>query len=279
MVGACGVDSANDYEARTTRAHPLLSRSKLGAPSYPCRMPTPRIAQSSADLVDRRVLIVEDDPTVREVVGTYLEAAGFIVEAVTDGFAALDVIAERRPDLVVLDRMLPGIDGAEVCRRIRATDDIPVILLTALGAPEDRVGGLEAGADDYVTKPFSPREIVLRVQAVMRRSLAEFAPEASFSIGAFHLDPSARTVSDAGVALALSTREFDLFAFLLKHPRRVFTREELLRAVWGWDFGDLSTVTVTMRRLREKIEDDPARPRHLCTVWGVGYRFEPEATA
>lgn len=239
-------------------------------------MSSTRTAQPTADLADRRVLVVEDDATVREVVGTYLEAAGFIVEVATDGFAALDTIAERAPDLVVLDRMLPGIDGAEVCRRIRETEDIPVILLTALGAPEDRVGGLEAGADDYVTKPFSPRELVLRVQAVMRRSLTEFAPEAPFDIGPFHLDASARVVAKDGDVLALSTREFDLFAFLLKHPRRVFTREELLRAVWGWEFGDLSTVTVTMRRLREKIEDDASHPRRLCTVWGVGYRFEPE---
>jgi DNA-binding response OmpR family regulator len=229
-----------------------------------------------ADLVDRRVLVVEDDPTVREVVGTYLEAAGFIVDMATDGFAALDTIARQAPDLVVLDRMLPGIDGAEVCRRIRQNDDIPVILLTALGAPEDRVGGLEAGADDYVTKPFSPRELVLRVQAVLRRSLSDYAPEAPFDLGPFHLDPSARVVTKDGGALALSTREFDLFSFLMKHPRRVFTRAELLRAVWGWDFGDLSTVTVTMRRLREKIEEDPAEPTRLRTVWGVGYRFDPE---
>ncbi|WP_127820010.1 response regulator transcription factor [Microbacterium sp. CPCC 204701] len=238
-------------------------------------MSSSRAAPPTTDLADRRVLVVEDDATVREVVGTYLEAAGFIVEVATDGFAALDTIAERAPDLVVLDRMLPGIDGAEVCRRIRETEDIPVILLTALGGPEDRVGGLEAGADDYIAKPFSPRELVLRVQAVMRRSLTEFAPEAPFDIGSFHLDASARVVAKDGGPLALSTREFDLFAFLLKHPRRVFTREELLRAVWGWEFGDLSTVTVTMRRLREKIEDDPSHPRRLCTVWGVGYRFEP----
>ncbi|MBD3940504.1 response regulator transcription factor [Microbacterium sp. NEAU-LLC] len=238
-------------------------------------MSTARTAQPTPDLTDRRVLVVEDDATVREVVESYLGAAGFMVDTATDGFAALDAIAQRTPDLVVLDRMLPGIDGAEVCRRIRRTEDIPVILLTALGAPEDRVDGLEAGADDYVTKPFSPRELVLRVQAVMRRSLTEFAPEAPFDIGPFHLDPSARIVMRDGVALSLSTREFDLLAFLLKHPRRAFTREELLRAVWGWDFGDLSTVTVTMRRLREKAEDDPARPQRLCTVWGVGYRFEP----
>ncbi|WP_374976794.1 response regulator transcription factor [Microbacterium trichothecenolyticum] len=230
------------------------------------------------DLADRRVLVVEDDPTVREVVETYLEADGFIVDVASDGFAALDAIEMQPPDLVVLDRMLPGIDGAEVCRRIRETRSVPVILLTALGAPEDRVAGLEAGADDYLTKPFSPRELVLRVQAVLRRSLGEFTPEAPFDLGPFHLDASARIVRKNGVELPLSTREFELLAFLLKHPRRAFTREELLRAVWGWEFGDLSTVTVTVRRLREKIEGDATQPRLLNTVWGVGYRFDPEGT-
>jgi DNA-binding response OmpR family regulator len=234
---------------------------------------------SASDLADRRILVVEDDPTVREVVETYLEADGFIVDVAVDGFSALDTIDRRRPDLVVLDRMLPGIDGAEVCRRIRASHNVPVILLTALGAPEDRVAGLEAGADDYLTKPFSPRELVLRVQAVLRRSLREFTPEAPFDLGPFHLDASARTVRKGGAELALSTREFDLFAFLLKHPRRAFTREELLRAVWGWEFGDLSTVTVTVRRLREKIEDDAAQPLILSTVWGIGYRLDPEQAA
>ncbi|MEU1973511.1 response regulator transcription factor [Microbacterium sp. NPDC019599] len=235
-------------------------------------------ARTSApgDLADRRVLVVEDDPTVREVVETYLQADGFIVDVASDGFAALDAIEIRPPDLVVLDRMLPGIDGAEVCRRIRETRGVPVILLTALGAPEDRVAGLEAGADDYLTKPFSPRELVLRVQAVLRRSLGEFAPEAPFDLGPFHLDASARVVRKDGVELPVSTREFDLLAFLLKHPRRAFTREELLRAVWGWEFGDLSTVTVTVRRLREKIETDVTQPRMLNTVWGVGYRLDPE---
>lgn len=232
-----------------------------------------------AELTDRRVLVVEDDETVREVVHAYLETAGFIVDEAADGFAALDAISARAPDLVVLDRMLPGIDGVEVCRRIRADHDLPVILLTALGGPDDRISGLESGADDYITKPFSPRELVLRVQAVMRRSLAEYAPEAPFDQGPFHLDPSARVVTRDGAPVPLSSREFDLFSFLLKHPRRAFTREELLHSVWGWEFGDLSTVTVTMRRLREKTEDDPTNPERLKTVWGVGYRFDPEEAA
>jgi DNA-binding response OmpR family regulator len=227
-------------------------------------------------LADRRVLVVEDDETVREVVRTYLDAAGYIVDEAADGFAALEIIDRVRPDLVVMDRMLPGIDGAEVCRRIRASSDIPVILLTALGGTDERIDGLEAGADDYVTKPFSPRELVLRVHSVLRRSLDEFAPEAPFELGEFQLHPSARIVHKRGMPLLLSAREFELFAFLLKHPQRAFTRAELLGAVWGWRFGDLSTVTVTMRRLREKIEDDPRRPRILQTVWGVGYRLDVE---
>jgi DNA-binding response OmpR family regulator len=231
------------------------------------------------ELTDRRILIVEDDETVREVVRTYLEDAGYIVDEVQDGFRAIDLIARRLPDLIVMDRMLPGIDGVEVCRRIRAQHDIPVILLTALGATNDRIDGLEAGADDYLTKPFSPRELVLRVTSVLRRSLAEYAPEAPFDLGAFTLHPSARFVQKDGVPLALSAREFDLFSFLLKHPQRAFTREELLGSVWGWSYGDLSTVTVTMRRLREKVEDDPTHPRLLQTVWGVGYRLVPDGAA
>ena len=228
---------------------------------------------ATSELMDRRILLVEDDETVREVVRTYLQDAGYIVDEVGDGFSAIDLIAERLPDLIVLDRMLPGIDGVEVCRRIRAEHDIPVIMLTALGATDDRIDGLEAGADDYLTKPFSPRELVLRVTSVLRRSLAEYAPEAPFDLGPFTLHPSARFVQKGGVPLALSAREFDLFSFLLKHPDRAFTREELLAAVWGWSYGDLSTVTVTMRRLREKVEEYPTHPEILQTVWGVGYRL------
>ena len=169
--------------------------------------------------------------------------------------------------------MLPGIDGAEVCRRIRATRrPFPIILLTALGSTDDRIAGLEAGADDYLTKPFSPRELVLRVQSILRRSVGELTPEAPFELGPFELDPvgphhHARTAS----ALALSVREFDLFSFLLKHPRQAFNREQLLRAVWHWEFGDLSTVTVTVRRVREKIEADPTTPAHAGD--GVGRRL------
>ena len=234
------------------------------------------VARRNSDLADRRVLVVEDDPTVLEVAATYLQAAGFIVDTATDGFGALDAAARLQPDLIVLDRMLPGIDGTDVCRRIRASSSVPIILLTALGSTEDRIDGLEAGADDYLPKPFSPRELVLRVQSILRRSAGEFAPDPAVELGGFALDPVARVISKDGAALALSAREFDLFSFLLKHPRRAFSREELLRSVWHWEFGDLSTVTVTVRRVREKIERDPTNPEILSTVWGVGYRLDVE---
>ena len=234
----------------------------------------PWLAPPSRDLSDRRVLVVEDDPTVLEVTSSYLSSAGFAVSTAEDGFAALAAVDRERPDLIVLDRMLPGIDGAEVCRRIRRTSSVPIILLTALGSTDDRIDGLEAGADDYLAKPFSPRELVLRVQSILRRSVGDLTPESAFELGPFALDPAARTISRDGIPLALSVREFDLFSFLLKHPRQAFNREQLLRAVWHWEFGDLSTVTVTVRRVREKIEPDPTEPTILVTVWGVGYRLD-----
>lgn len=237
-------------------------------------IPEPARALGNEDLRDRRVLVVEDDPTVAEVVADYLRSAGFVVDHASDGFAAIEAVERIAPDLVVLDRMLPGIDGVEACRRIRATRAVPIILLTALGSEEDRIRGLEAGADDYVTKPFSPRELVLRVQSVLRRSLTEFAPESAVERGPFSVDPAARVALLRGAPLSLTVREFDLLAFFLKHPRQAFSREELLSAVWGWTYGDLSTVTVHVRRLREKIELEPTRPTWLTTVWGIGYRFD-----
>ncbi|WP_327367956.1 response regulator transcription factor [Streptomyces sp. NBC_01217] len=240
--------------------------------------PGPGTASSPAP-VHSHVLVVDDDPTVAEVVVSYLDRAGYDVERAEDGPAALERFAGRRPDLVVLDLMLPGMDGFEVCRRIRAHSSVPVIMLTARGDEDDRILGLETGADDYVTKPFSPRELVLRVDSVLRRSRAAAttadAPRAPLRGAGLHLDPTARRATRRGRELTLTLREFDLLAFLLRHPGRVFTREELMRQVWGWDFGDLSTVTVHVRRLRGKVETDPARPQVIQTVWGVGYRLDP----
>lgn len=236
-------------------------------------------APVQAAIGHRRILLVEDELTIADVVRDYLLQAGFQVDLARDGFTALRLAAERSPDLVLLDRMLPGLDGVEVCRRIRQTMSVPVIMLTALGTEDDRILGLEAGADDYITKPFSPRELVLRVRSVLRRSLQEFSPEAAVEAAGFQLNPASRTATHRGRPLTLTIREFDLLAFFLRRPNQVFSREELIRAVWGWDFGDLSTVTVHVRRLREKIEADPTRPSLLKTVWGVGYRLDAPDTA
>ncbi len=221
------------------------------------------------------VLLVEDDPTVADVVDRYLSHAGFDVVRAADGPSALAAAVDRPPDLVVLDLMLPGIGGLEVCRRLREHRLVPVVMLTALGEESDRIAGLETGADDYVTKPFSPRELVLRVQSVLRRTLEP--PPAGRGVlrtGRLVIDVAARTATRDGEPLALTVREFDLLAFLLAHPCEAFSRPALLEQVWGWTFGDPSTVTVHIRRLREKIEDDPTAPQVLVTVWGVGYRCE-----
>ncbi|WEO78158.1 response regulator transcription factor [Cryobacterium sp. SO2] len=224
----------------------------------------------------RRILVIDDDPTVSEIVCSYLSAAGFTVEQAPDGLDGLRRAGTNRPDLVVLDRMLPGMDGIEVCGRFKAAWAVPVIMLTALDEEEDRIEGLEAGADDYLAKPFSPRELVLRVQSVLRRSVPETAPSGAVEAGPFSLDLAAHEVRMFGEPLVLTAREFDLLAHLIGRPHLALSREDLLKSVWGWDFGDLSTVTVHVRRLREKIEADPTRPRLLNTVWGVGYRFDPE---
>jgi DNA-binding response OmpR family regulator len=223
----------------------------------------------------QRVLVVDDDPTVSDVVRRYLEREDFSVRLAGDGQAALDAYRHDRPDLVVLDIMLPGIDGLEVCRRLRAQDPgLPVIMLTALGEESDRVLGLEIGADDYVTKPFSPRELVLRVQSVLRRTAPPVVPAGELVDGDLRVDVARRRATAGGQELALTVREFDLLVFLMRNPGRVLRRAELLEQVWGWTFGDQSTVTVHMRRLREKVEQDPAEPRRILTVWGVGYRYE-----
>ncbi|MBV9844330.1 MAG: response regulator transcription factor [Kutzneria sp.] len=223
-----------------------------------------------------RVLVVDDDETVRDVVRRYLERAGFEVISVGDGEAALASAAEWSPGLVVLDLMLPGIDGLEVCRQLRQRYEVPIIMLTALGEEEDRITGLQLGADDYVTKPFSPRELALRVTSVLRR--AGNSPSALSSgellDGDLRLGLTGRQVFLGDTLLPLTIREFDLLVFLVHNRGKVFTRSQLLERVWGWNFGDQSTVTVHVRRLREKIEVDPARPTRIVTVWGVGYRYD-----
>jgi DNA-binding response OmpR family regulator len=227
-----------------------------------------------------RVLVVDDDETVSTVVAGYLDRAGHEVSLLADGRAALDAMTQQRPDLVVLDIMLPGMDGLEVCRQARRTfPDLPVVMLTALAEPDDRIAGLELGADDYVTKPFSPRELVLRVDSVLRRVTAEPPAGARLPLtaGAITVDPAARRAFRDGTELSLTVRELDLLTFLMRNPGRAFSREQLMHEVWGWTFGDQSTVTVHVRRLREKVEDDPTHPSLIQTVWGIGYRLEPPA--
>jgi DNA-binding response OmpR family regulator len=222
------------------------------------------------------VLVVDDDPTVREVVVSYLRAAGHDCAESADGRRALDEVRAHPPDLVVLDVMLPEIDGLEVCRRVRQAGDVPIVMLTALGGESDRVAGLELGADDYVTKPFSPRELVLRVDSVLRRAGERPVFDDERLVDAdLVVDSAERVVTRAGQRLALTLREFDLLRFLVRNRGVAYTRAQLLSDVWGWSFGDQSTVTVHVRRLREKVEADPRRPVRLVTVWGHGYRWEP----
>ena len=210
----------------------------------------------------------------------YLRHADLECRHALDGQSAFEIAATWRPDLVVLDLMLPGASGLEVCRRLRAERGpqapLPVIMLTALGEESDRVLGLESGADDYVTKPFSPRELTLRVQAVLRRARASDTAAAAPPVrsGRVEVDVAARRARSDGRELDLTVREFDLLAFLVRHPGRAFSRAELLEQVWGWSVGDLSTITVYVRRLRDKVEREPAAPVQLQTVWGVGYRWE-----
>ncbi len=222
-----------------------------------------------------RVLIVDDDPILGRVLSRYLQRHGLETEWVGDGPAAVAAADRQRPDLVLLDVMLPGRDGHDVCRDLRTRWDLPVLMLTALGDEDARVAGLEAGADDYVCKPFSPRELVLRIRSLLRRTRGgqAFLPEL-LQDGDLALDLGRRQARVAQRVLPLTAREHDLLQFLMQHPGANFTRQELLERVWGWSHGDLSTVTVHVRRLREKIENDPARPRRLLTVFGVGYRYE-----
>jgi two-component system response regulator ResD len=220
------------------------------------------------------VLVVDDEPTIGEVVSAYLQRAGYETRVALDGHAALAAVAERSPDLIVLDLMLPGVDGLEVMRRVR--DRSAVILLTAKGEESDRVIGLRLGADDYVVKPFSPAELVARVDAVLRRVNTVGEGEPALEFGSLSIDPASRHVHREGEPVTLTAREFDLLLFLARHPGRAFTREELMDHVWQYAFyTDTSTVTVHIRRLRAKLESDPEHPRWIETVWGVGYRFAP----
>jgi len=222
-----------------------------------------------------RVLVVDDEAIVRDVLTRYLEREGFRVDVAEDGEVALELAARSRPDIVVLDLMLPKVDGLEVFRRLRDLGDVPVVMLTAKGEEVDRLVGLELGADDYVSKPFSPREVVARIRAILRRGERTANDGAPFVVGRLEIDRDRREVRRDASPVHLTRKEYDLLELLASHPGRTFSRTDLLEKVWdfAWD-GDSSTVTVHIRRLREKIEDDPSEPRHLVTVWGVGYRFE-----
>lgn len=229
------------------------------------------------------ILVTDDETTVREVVRRYLERDGYRVVEAPDGPSALEKLQEEDVDLIVLDVMLPGLDGLEITRHLRDMapegDSPPIIMLTAKSAEADRIEGLNVGADDYLTKPFSPQELVARVRAVLRRTTP--APilqgEKALTIGKLHIDPGTREVFAGERKADLTAKEFDLLWFLARHPRQVFSRSQLLDQVWGYDYyGDPSTVTVHVRRLREKIESDPSNPRRILTVWGVGYKFETD---
>jgi DNA-binding response OmpR family regulator len=222
------------------------------------------------------VLVVDDEPIVREVVVSYLQREGYRTLEAADGDRARELVEEHSPSLVVLDVMLPGTDGLELCRWIRTRSDLAVIMLTARGEEADRIVGLELGADDYVTKPFSPRELAARVRTVLRRSAPDVSGSERLSFDDLSIDARTREVRRGGTELRLTAKEFDLLWFLASHPRRVFSRDQLMSSVWGYEAAlDTGTVTVHMRRLREKIERDPSHPERLQTVWGVGYRFVP----
>jgi two-component system, OmpR family, response regulator ResD len=245
-------------------------------------MPSPSASPiiDSVDPAERRsILVVDDEPTIAEVVARYLKRAGYEARTAADGPSALAAAAGSRPDLVVLDIMLPGLDGLEVMRMLHENGGgrVPVILLTAKGEEADRIVGLQRGADDYVVKPFSPLELVARVDAVLRRADSEAETQDALRFGDLEIDPQARSVAVAGREVELTAREFDLLLFLAQHPGQVFSRDQLMDRVWRFPFyTDTTTVTVHVRRLRAKVESDPANPEWVQTVWGVGYRFRPE---
>jgi len=223
---------------------------------------------------DKRILLVDDEATIREVLRRYLEREGFAVAEAADGPAALAAVAVSEPALIVLDLMLPGIDGLALARRLRQESDVPILMLTARGELHDRVQGLESGADDYVVKPFSPSEVVARVKAVLRR-IEGGPPSQPVAYGGLQLDPTTHNLIVEGRSVQLTAKESELLGVFLRHPRRVFSREQLIERVWGYEAElEPATVTVHIRRLREKLEQDPSQPRRLVTVWGVGYRFD-----
>jgi len=224
----------------------------------------------------KKILIVDDEATIREVVSRYLAREGFQVREAADGFEALDAIKEDPPDLIVLDLMLPGIDGLTLTQHLRQDREVPIIMLTAKGEPGDRIRGLDLGADDYITKPFSPQEVVSRVRAVLRRSGGGVAssPQKRIAFERLEIDPASHEVSLDGALVALTVKEFELLLHFAQNPGQVFTRTQLLSQVWGDElYTDPSTVTVHIRRLREKIETNPGSPKYILTVWGVGYKF------
>jgi DNA-binding response OmpR family regulator len=248
-----------------------------GAPGQPGKEEAALNPGTGSD--DLTILVVDDEPNILEVVSAYLRRELYHVVTATDGEAALKQFAESSPDLIVLDVMLPRLDGLEVCRRVRTTSNVPIIMLTARSDETDKLVGLGIGADDYLTKPFSPRELVARIKAVLRRTLAVAPPEpgadATLKFPGLRINPRTRTVENDSKQIELTAKEFDLLYFLARHPQEVFTRTQLLDQVWDYSYyGDTSTVTVHVRRLREKIEPDPLRPRYVKTVWGVGYKFD-----
>jgi len=223
------------------------------------------------------IMLVEDEPSISEVVTLYLKRAGFQVQAFADGALALEQLQQNLPDLLVLDLMVPNVDGYEITRWLRDRSDVPIIILTARRSEADRIAGLEMGADDYVVKPFSPQELVIRVRAVLRRTHRDVEEgEQPLDIGDLQINPQTRLIILKGKEIGLTAKEFEMLWHMARHPRQVFTRDQLLESVWGLsDYIDPGTVTVHIRRLREKIEADPSKPRYLQTVWGVGYKFEP----
>ena len=229
---------------------------------------------------NKTILVVEDEASIAEVVSLYLKRAGYNVQIASDGKKAMNIFERQAPDFVILDIMLPEVDGLSLTRWLRDRSDVPIVMLTARREEIDRIAGLEMGADDYVVKPFSPQELVSRVRAVMRRlgrgEQVEAENERSLSFDDLSIDPRSRVVKVKESDIELTAKEFDMLFLLARHPKQVFTREQLLERVWGGaQYIDPGTVTVHVRRLREKIEDDASKPTRLLTVWGVGYKFEP----